>query len=51
MTFRTRLLLIFAAAVVASVGLVEWLVFRTTRDAFERAEAQRVNALVEQFRR
>ena len=51
MTFRTRLLLVFTAAVIASVGLVEWLVFRTTRDAFERAEAQRVNALVEQFRR
>jgi two-component system, NtrC family, nitrogen regulation sensor histidine kinase NtrY len=51
MTFRTRLLLIFTAAVVASVGLVEWLVFRTTRDAFERAEAQRVNALVAQFSR
>jgi two-component system nitrogen regulation sensor histidine kinase NtrY len=51
MTFRTRLLLVFTAAVVASVGLVEWLVFRTTREAFERAEAQRVNALVEQFRR
>jgi signal transduction histidine kinase len=51
MTFRTRLLLVFTAAVVASVGLVEWLVSRTTRDAFERAEAQRVNALVAQFRR
>ena len=25
MTFRTRLLLVFTAAVVASVGLVEWL--------------------------
>lgn len=51
MTFRTRLLLVFTAAVVASVGLVEWLVFRTTREAFERAEAQRVEALVAQFRR
>ena len=51
MTFRTRLLLVFTAAVVASVGLVEWLVFRTTRDAFERAETQRVEALVAQFRR
>ena len=51
MTFRTRLVLVFTAAVVASVGLVEWLGFRSTRDAFERAEAQRVNALLAQFRR
>ena len=46
MTFRTRLLLIFTLAVVASVGLVGWLVSRTTRDAFERVESQRVDALV-----
>jgi two-component system nitrogen regulation sensor histidine kinase NtrY len=51
MTFRTRLLLIFTVAVVASVGLVEWLVLNSTRDAFERMEAQRVDALVAQFRR
>jgi len=51
MTFGTRLLLVFTAAVVASVGLVEWLVWGTTRDAFERAETQRVNALVAQFQR
>ena len=51
MTFRTRLVLVFTAAVVASVGLVEWLGFRSTRDAFERAEAQRVDALLAQFRR
>ncbi len=51
MTFRTRLLLVFTVAVVASVGLVEWLVARTTRDAFERLETQRVDALVTQFRR
>jgi signal transduction histidine kinase len=51
MTFRTRLVLVFTAAVVASVGLVEWLGFRSTRDAFERAEAQRVDALLAQFSR
>ncbi len=50
MTFRTRLLLIFTIAVVASVGLVEWLVSATTRERFERIEAQRSNALVAQFR-
>jgi len=50
MTFRTRLLLILTASVIVSVGLVEWLVLSTTRDAFERVEAQRVDALVAQFR-
>src|ERR1700730_252872 len=50
-TFRTRLLLIFTLAVVASVGLVEWLVSRTARDAFQRVEAQRVDGAVAQFRR
>jgi signal transduction histidine kinase len=48
-TLRTRLLLIFTVAVVASVALVEGLVSRTTRDAFERVENQRVEALVAQF--
>jgi two-component system nitrogen regulation sensor histidine kinase NtrY len=51
MTFRTRLLLIFTLAVVASVAVVEWLVTRTTRQAFERMETQRTDALVAQFRR
>ena len=50
MTFRTRLVLIFTGSVVVSVGLVDWLVSRTTRDAFERVEGQRVDALVAQFR-
>jgi hypothetical protein len=50
-TFRTRLLLIFTFAVVASVGLVEWLVSGTTGDAFERVETQRVDGAVAQFRR
>jgi signal transduction histidine kinase len=51
MTFRTRLLLIFTVAVVASVALVEWLVTDSTRQAFERAETRRVNGLVAQFRK
>jgi signal transduction histidine kinase len=51
MTFRTRLLLIFTVAVVASVALVEWLVTDSTRQAFERMETQRVNGLVAQFRK
>ena len=51
MTFRTRLLLIFTIAIVAAVGLVELLVLSNTREAFERAERQRVEALVAQFRK
>ena len=51
MTFRTRLLLIFTVAIVAAVGLVEVLVLSQTREAFERAESQRVEALVAQFRK
>src|SRR5262249_4831254 len=51
MTFRTRLLLIFTLALVASVGLVEWLVLANTREAFEHAASQRVDALGAQFRK
>jgi two-component system nitrogen regulation sensor histidine kinase NtrY len=50
MTFRTRLLLIFTVAVVASVGLVEWVVSVTARRRFESVEAQRAGDLVAQFR-
>ncbi len=49
MTLRIRLLLIFTVAVAAAVGVVEWSVTLNTREAFERTEAQRVNALVAQF--
>ena len=51
MTFRTRLLVIFTVALVASIGLVEVLVLANTRAAFERMETQRVDALVAQFRK
>lgn len=50
MSFRIRLLLIFAMAVVASVVVVESSVSRNTREAFERMESQRVETLVAQFR-
>jgi signal transduction histidine kinase len=50
MTFRTRLFLIFVVAVVATVLVVGGLVAASTRDAFERLEAQRADALVAQFR-
>jgi signal transduction histidine kinase len=51
MRFRTRLLLIFTGAIVASVGVVDLLVLGSTRQAFERTEAERASALVMQFRR
>jgi two-component system nitrogen regulation sensor histidine kinase NtrY len=49
MTFRTRLLLIFAVAVAAAVGMVELIVSSRARRAFENMEAHRVNAIVAQF--
>ena len=51
MTFGTRLLVVFTLAVVASVGMVELLVTRATREAFERVEKQRADVLVAQFQR
>jgi signal transduction histidine kinase len=50
MTFRTRLLLIFTVTIVAAVGLVELLVLASTRDTFERAQAQQTGILTAQFR-
>jgi len=51
MRFRTRLLLIFTVALVASVAVVDILVLGSTRRAFERSETQRAEALVLQFRK
>ncbi len=51
MTFRSKLLVVFTVAVVAAVGLVEWLAIAATRRAFEQMEARRVDALVAQFRK
>jgi two-component system nitrogen regulation sensor histidine kinase NtrY len=50
MTFRTRLLLIFALTVVIAVIFVGAIVSTTTRRAFERLDGQRVAALTAQFR-
>jgi signal transduction histidine kinase len=50
MRFRTRLLLIFTVAIVASVAVVDLSVLGSTRQAFERLESQRAEALVLQFR-
>lgn len=51
MTFRTRLLVIFAATVAAAVTAVVWTISSSTQREFEQAEAQRTAALVQQFRR
>jgi two-component system nitrogen regulation sensor histidine kinase NtrY len=51
MMFRTRLLVIFTIAIVASVGIVVLLVQGITRRAFERMEEQRASALTQQFRK
>ncbi|MGA2435127.1 MAG: ATP-binding protein [Bryobacteraceae bacterium] len=51
MSFRLRLLISFAAAVIAAVGLVTWIVSTATRHAFERLDDARTAALVAQFRR
>ncbi len=50
MRFRTRLLLIFTVAIVAAVAVVDLLVLGSTRQAFERSETERADALVMQFR-
>ncbi len=50
MTFRTKLLLVFALTVVVAVVLAGAIVSATTRRAFERLDEQRVAALVAQFR-
>ncbi len=51
MTFRRKLLAIFALTVFLSVGAVAWLVLVLTRNAFEKTEDQRTAALVTQFQR
>ncbi|HEX2715400.1 MAG TPA: ATP-binding protein [Candidatus Acidoferrales bacterium] len=51
MSFRTKLLFVFSATVVAAVTLVAWAVSTYARRAFERLDSQRSEALVAQFRR
>lgn len=51
MTFRRKLLLVFALTVFVSVAGVALLVQWVTRNAFEKAENQRTAALVAQFQR
>ena len=51
MNFRAKLLTLFTITVVLSVGLVAWAVSFLMRDAFERLNSQRTDALVAQFQR
>lgn len=51
MTFRRKLLTIFALTVFLSVAAVALLVLAVTRHAFEKTEDQRTAALVTQFQR
>ena len=49
MTFRTRLLVVFAATILTAVAMVVWIVSNATERAFGRLDQQRTAALVEQF--
>ena len=51
MSFRRKLLLVFALTVFLCVGGVTWIVSAVTRRAFERANEDQTAALVAQFRR
>ncbi len=49
MTFRRKLVAVFAMTVILSVAAVAWLVLAVTRNAFEKTENARTAALVTQF--
>jgi two-component system nitrogen regulation sensor histidine kinase NtrY len=51
MSFRTKLFLLFLVTVLASVSAVTYSVTHYTRAAYEEADAQRTQALVEQFQK
>jgi two-component system nitrogen regulation sensor histidine kinase NtrY len=51
MTFRRKLLTMFALTVILSVAGVAWLAQEVTRNVFEKTENQRVAALVVDFQR
>src|SRR5580704_4406661 len=51
MTFRRKLLAVFALTVFRSVAAVTWRVLAVTRRAVERSENERTSALVTQFYR
>lgn len=51
MSFRRKLLLVFALTVFLAVAAVGWIVAALSRRAFERANEERTLALVRQFQR
>src|SRR5205085_1359853 len=51
MSFRRKLLLVFALTVSVSVAAIAWIVSDVTGRAFERANEERSTALVSQFQR
>src|SRR5882724_1070472 len=51
MTFRTRLLVVFAATIVSAVAMVVWIVSASTARVFEQLDAERTAALVQQFQK
>jgi two-component system nitrogen regulation sensor histidine kinase NtrY len=51
LSFRRKLLLVFALTVFLCVGAVAWIVSAMTRRAFERANEDQTAALMAQFRR
>jgi two-component system, NtrC family, nitrogen regulation sensor histidine kinase NtrY len=50
MTFRKKLLLLFAATVLLSVAVISASVYSTIRGSFEQADQDRANAVSAQFR-
>jgi signal transduction histidine kinase len=51
LSFRRKLMLMFALTVIVSVTAVAWLVSMITRQAFEKANEERASALAAQFQR
>ncbi len=51
MSFRRRLLGVFAVLIIATVVAIGWAISVRTREVFERTDTQRTQALVQQFRR
>jgi len=49
MTFRTRLLVVFAVTIVTAVAAIVWLVSRSSERVFEQLDQERTAALVQQF--
>ena len=51
MTFRTRILVIFATTIIAAVAMVVGIVSISARRAFEQSDTERTAALVQQFQK